>query len=1351
MKSYFNTKHWVILLLLTAVCQISNAQVACSTTNTPCNYVTNGGFENSLWIDPDSTCTTLIQSSPNFSLCVTGHDPKNMFSCDFSVCSWTTAPLYGTGTPDYYHACASTNPYNLGIKASTNAYNNYTSNFIGTVAPHSGNGYTGVFVYNGSCGACPIEVMYQTLNTSLKKGKTYIIGMWVRLAHVSKYACSLFAEINGDLLDFGPNIISDKNNWTYISTCYTATNDTNYLSLVYGGNQFDLDPNNLWHYTLPNQLDSLDHLDASYYYIDDVSITPLSVDAGPDIVSLFPGCGTTIGTNNGGFTCLPTGATITYSWSPSTGLSSTNTATTIASPSVTTSYVLTANVTYTNEAGVQTMCSSYDSVTVNVVTPTISITPSYTCNFNGVTSFTANPLPSGSYTYSWTVKDAVTGTVVAVAGTGTTGATPSFSLNNVTQPVNICASIINQYGCQSAPSCYYLPNCCPTGTNVIKYANTTYSTSTVLNSASGTNSIALGGTITVNSGGTLSIISKNVLMEPNTKIILNGTGRINLLNSYVQGCNYMWDGIYANTTNTVNISNSRVEDAKRVVVDSLGTASLNIINNYLNKNYIGIIIKAAKSSSSSVVIKNNFFSCSSIPTTGSVPYKPIITNLTNAASLGAYSSTTLKAPYSTLHSNCGIFAITASHTGKANSAITIGGNTGQENVFDKMQIGIWSYDSKTKIQNNVIQNIKSSIAPYGGVNAGIVLLGPIFGTGNGSYMEVGGSSTAYKNTFINNDNGIYNIEESALLTTYNTFSVQGTGIYVNANNNGKTINIRNNNFYQNNLGVKCYANVNVTTSIKDNNFNNTASAVGTYSDNFAIHCTEATLATNPSAYPAFDIDNNNISGYYNGIYTSQTLLPVIYDNEIHLRQDNTTDHWQSGINAANTNSATINNNIIDMTSYNQWAYWQLGINLSTNQVPKVQCNSINNLNMAITASGSNLTPANNGIIGNYMQNANYGVWLVNNGEIGDQAGNTGSNSSDNAWASSCNYYTFAQNSSNLNSHIFYTRSLGSGYDLPNAKAEYDFSSGCVKMFGNNSSAASSGSCNVNAATPSNTKLSGAASLAKLMQTAEDIAGDYNQVTNFSMAAASNLTATDDMNNNEVNRNAILRKQLLSNIMLQQIDVKDSKALNTFMSKVATENTGLLFAIDSLIHHAEKDSTKIAIAKQANAVITPNNKVEQSQQTFNELYLTYLAQNKTATNADVLALENLATQCPMYYGVSVYQARALLFNLKQHAYISTCEMVAPNNTSKRMANQLLGLSSTNLNVYPNPANTILFVNTPDDTTINIKLYDVMGHLVLDKAVTSNEKIDIQNLSNGIYIYKLYHNEQELKVGKLIITH
>jgi hypothetical protein len=438
-----------------------------------------------------------------------------------------------------------------------------------------------------------------------------------------------------------------------------------------------------------------------------------------------------------------------------------------------------------------------------------------------------------------------------------------------------------------------------------------------------------------------------------------------------------------------------------------------------------------------------------------------------------------------------------------------------------------------------------------------------------------------------------------------------------------------------------------------------------------------------------------------------------------------------------------------MSSYNQWAYWQIGINLSTNQVPKAQCNSVNNVNMAIAAGGSNLTPANDGIKGNYLQNANFGVWLVNNGQIGNQAGSTGSNSSDNAWASTCAYYTYAQNNSNLSSHIFFTRS-GGGYDLPLAKTGNI--NGSISMLGNNNSAASTGSCNVNAATPSNAKLSGAASLASLMQTAEDIAFDYNQTPNFSLSATANLTAADDINDNEVNRKAILRKQLLSNIVLQQVDVQDSKELTAFMAAVTTENTGLLFAVDSLIHFAEKDSTKITAAENANASITPNNKVEQSQQQFNDLYLAYLAQNKTLNNSEVSNLETIAQQCPMFYGTSVYQARAVLFDLKRQNYISACENVSPNASSKRIGQTIDNFAqTTDIIVYPNPANTVVFIDAKNHETVVLKLYDVMGHLVIDKTVASTEKIDINNLSNGIYIYKLYHNDTELKVGKLIITH
>jgi len=47
--------------------------------------------------------------------------------------------------------------------------------------------------------------------------------------------------------------------------------------------------------------------------------------------------------------------------------------------------------------------------------------------------------------------------------------------------------------------------------------------------------------------------------------------------------------------------------------------------------------------------------------------------------------------------------------------------------------------------------------------------------------------------------------------------------------------------------------------------------------------------------------------------------------------------------------------------------------------------------------------------------------------------------------------------------------------------------------------------------------------------------------------------------------------------------------------------------------------------------------------------------------------------------------------------------------------------------------------------------MMGELVMDTAVANSASIDISNLANGIYTYKVCNNDTELKVGKVIITH
>lgn len=536
--------------------------------------------------------------------------------------------------------------------------------------------------------------------------------------------------------------------------------------------------------------------------------------------------------------------------------------------------------------------------------------------------------------------------------------------------------------------------------------------------------------------------------------------------------------------------------------------------------------------------------------------------------------------------------------------------------------------------------------------------------------------------------------------------------------------------------------------------NNTASAVGTYADNFAIRCTEAALATSTVSFPAFDIDNNNISGYYNGIYAVNTLSLIAVDNEVHMREDNAFEHWQSGICVTGSNANKVNNNIVDMTTLNigSWAYWQSGIFMTSNQVPRVQCNSINNLFHSITFKQNNSTAATDGVKGNYMQNAQNGIWMHDNAVIGNQAGSSGTNSSDNVWniPNAGAWYTYMQGSSNPSSHIFFTRSLGSGYDLPSAKAGKDVSSNY--FYGNNNSAIGSNTCNINTSTPSNQKVAGSG-LSGIMQGADDIMTDFDNEQNNGLSMA-NVSANATVNgaDNTVSLKAMNRRHLLYNILLQNIDTQQDASLSGFMNSIKSHNTGLLLAVDSLIHQAEIKSSLVSVAQNANTAIVPTNIVEQGQQEFNALYLEYLAQNKTLNPSQLSSMVSLAQQCPSYYGLSVYQARTVLFDMTKQTYRNVCENVSPPLLSQRMVQETNNLAqATDVKIYPNPAHNQLFVDADGYTTVNLKLYNVMGELVMEKLVANANSVDISSLSSGVYTYKVFNCDNELKVGKLIITH
>ena len=76
---------------------------------------------------------------------------------------------------------------------------------------------------------------------------------------------------------------------------------------------------------------------------------------------------------------------------------------------------------------------------------------------------------------------------------------------------------------------------------------------------------------------------------------------------------------------------------------------------------------------------------------------------------------------------------------------------------------------------------------------------------------------------------------------------------------------------------------------------------------------------------------------------------------------------------------------------------------------------------------------------------------------------------------------------------------------------------------------------------------------------------------------------------------------------------------------------------------------------------------------------------------------------------------------------------------------LSIEST-LNIYPNPFNEVLKINTNKETTITI--YNHLAQPVLQEKVQSPTVIDTKALFPGIYFYEITQSQNQLRTGKLL---
>ncbi len=153
-----------------------------------------------------------------------------------------------------------------------------------------------------------------------------------------------------------------------------------------------------------------------------------------------------------------------------------------------------------------------------------------------------------------------------------------------------------------------------------------------------------------------------------------------------------------------------------------------------------------------------------------------------------------------------------------------------------------------------------------------------------------------------------------------------------------------------------------------------------------------------------------------------------------------------------------------------------------------------------------------------------------------------------------------------------------------------------------------------------------------------------------------------------------------------------------------------------------------------------------KKTLNEIYLNTWALSIEIDTNQFFILENIACQNPMEGGSAVYGAR-IMIGLNYE-----CSNGA--NRSQWVEEEMTGLTEENyFSIYPNPSNGLFAIVNNYDELENgkIQILDITGKVIAEFILNSIDEtlIDISSLSEGLYNYLVYSNEELIHSDKLII--
>ena len=515
--------------------------------------------------------------------------------------------------------------------------------------------------------------------------------------------------------------------------------------------------------------------------------------------------------------------------------------------------------------------------------------------------------------------------------------------------------------------------------------------------------------------------------------------------------------------------------------------------------------------------------------------------------------------------------------------------------------------------------------------------------------------------------------------------------------------------------------------------------------------TDGIVALNTIRTKVAFINKTNFNNNFKSIFIFNMDAAKITENDFDIGASVSPSNFSYGLYLWNCSGYTVENN--DFTTTHN-GYVGVYVNNSGTAANEVYRNNFSNLVVGSQATSTNGDNMGNGVglefrCNTYEEIIDYDI-LVSSGMVADDHGNclTVTGPSNNQFSYTVQYGDFWAETSSVGVPT-YRYSPPNGYNLEPRNTYY-----------NSINTATHECVNLPAFNPNNScpdRQSGGRTMLMMSTELATQEAEYDSINNLMSTKDTSLLKVLEQDL------AVVKSQMqhIRNYIMQELLLGDENS------------DGKIEAINFLQQHAAYNTNADEQALAQLLIATGNigaaqNKIAQLQSKpnngqfveFSNIAITlkqHPKQNKALLKDSVLLqqVKDLANQ--PNENSAVASARALLESLGLATYEETIEVVIPTGSKARLANEEETNATTNkdsfINVFPNPANDNLTISHNLETKngiIYLEIMDVMGRVLINKTINNtNNQIDINQLSSGLYFFTVSQNGNVVESGKLVV--